>query len=54
VRAGRRPPRPGLAGDQAQLAHQLNLVHVIHGENGKATEVWASSSDPAGAVAFWS
>jgi len=33
---------------------QLNLVHVIHGENGKATEVWTSSSDPAAAAAFWS
>lgn len=33
---------------------QLNLVHVIHGENGKATEIWTSSSDPAGAAAFWS
>jgi uncharacterized protein len=33
---------------------QINLVHVIHGENGKATEVWTSSSDPAAAAAFWS
>lgn len=33
---------------------QLNLVHVIHGANGKATEVWTSSSDPAAAAAFWS
>jgi uncharacterized protein len=33
---------------------QLNLVHVIHAENGKATEVWTHSSDPAGAAAFWS
>jgi uncharacterized protein len=33
---------------------QLNLVHVIHAENGKATEVWTQSSDPAGAAAFWS
>lgn len=32
---------------------QLNLVHVIHSENGKATEVWTSSSDPAAAAAFW-
>jgi uncharacterized protein len=33
---------------------QLNLVHVIHAENGKATEVWTQSSDPAGAAEFWS
>ncbi len=33
---------------------QLNLVHVIHDENGKATEVWTQSSDPAAAARFWS
>ena len=33
---------------------QLNLVHVIHAENGKATEVWTRSSDPAAAAEFWS
>jgi uncharacterized protein len=33
---------------------ELNLVHVIHAENGKATEVWTSSSDPAAAAQFWS
>ncbi len=33
---------------------QLNLVHVIHAENGKATEVWTSSSDPAAAAQSWS
>jgi len=32
---------------------QLNLVHVIHAENGKATEVWTHSSDPAAAAQFW-
>jgi len=32
---------------------QLNLVHVIHSENGKATEVWTHSSDPAAAAEFW-
>ena len=31
----------------------LNLVHVIHSENGKATEVWTYSSDPAAAAKFW-
>ncbi len=35
-----------------QLA--LNVVHVIHTENGKATEIWTHSSDPAGAAHFWS
>ena len=33
---------------------QLNLVHVIHAENGKATEVWTHSSDPGAAAQFWS
>jgi len=33
---------------------QLNLTHVIHAENGKATEVWTQSSDPAAAAEFWS
>jgi uncharacterized protein len=32
---------------------QLNLVHVIHSENGKATEVWTTSSDPVAAAEFW-
>jgi ketosteroid isomerase-like protein len=32
---------------------QLNLVHVIHAENGKATEVWTYSSDPSAAAEFW-
>jgi uncharacterized protein len=32
---------------------QLNLVHVIHGANGKAAEMWTHSSDPAGAAEFW-
>jgi len=42
--------RAGRAGKQLQL----NLVHVIHAENGKATEVWTHSSDPAVAAEFWS
>jgi len=33
---------------------ELNLVHVIHADNGKATEVWTHSSDPAAAAKFWS
>jgi len=33
---------------------QLNLVHVIHAENGKATEVWTHSSDPVAAAEFGS
>jgi uncharacterized protein len=33
---------------------QVNLVHVIHAANGKATEVWTHSSDPGGAARFWS
>ena len=33
---------------------QLNVVHIIHSANGKATEVWTSSADPAAAAEFWS
>ena len=33
---------------------RLNLVHVIHSKDGKATEIWTHSSDPAGAAHFWS
>ena len=33
---------------------QLNVVHVIHAINGKATEVWTHSADPAAAAEFWS
>jgi uncharacterized protein len=32
---------------------QLSLVHVIHSANGKATEIWTTSSDPTGAAEFW-
>jgi uncharacterized protein len=32
---------------------ELNLVHVIRGQDGKATEVWTHSSDPAAAAEFW-
>jgi len=40
--------------ERAGKQFQLNLVHVIHAENGKATEVWTHSSDPAAAAEFWS
>jgi ketosteroid isomerase-like protein len=42
--------RAGRAGKQLQL----NLVHFIRAENGKATEVWTQSSDPAASAEFWS
>ena len=42
-----------ISAERAGKQLQLNLVHVIHAENGKATEVWTSSSDPAAAAAFW-
>jgi uncharacterized protein len=32
---------------------QLSLVHVIHSANGKATEIWTHSADPAAAAQFW-
>jgi ketosteroid isomerase-like protein len=40
--------------ERADKQLQLNLVHVIHADNGKATEVWTHSSDPAAAAEFWS
>ena len=40
--------------ERADRQLQLNLVHVIRAENGKATEVWTQSSDPAAAAEFWS
>jgi ketosteroid isomerase-like protein len=40
--------------ERASRRLQLNLVHVIHAENGKATEVWTHSSDPAATAEFWS
>jgi len=43
-----------ISAERAGKQLQLNLVHVIHAENGKATEVWTHSSDPAGAAQFWS
>ena len=33
---------------------ELNVVHVIHSDNGRATEVWTHSPDPATAASFWS
>jgi ketosteroid isomerase-like protein len=33
---------------------ELNTSHVIHAQNGKATEIWTHSSDPAAAAQFWS
>ena len=43
-----------ISAERAGKQFKLNLVHVIHTENGKATEVWTHSSDPAGAAKFWS
>jgi uncharacterized protein len=43
-----------ISAERAGKQLQLNLVHVIHAENGKATEVWTQSSDPAAAAEFWS
>lgn len=42
-----------ISAERAGKQLQLNVVHVIHGQNGKATEVWTHSSDPAGAAKFW-
>jgi uncharacterized protein len=43
-----------ISADRAGQQLQLNLVHVIHAENGRATEVWTHPSDPAQAAHFWS
>ena len=43
-----------ISAERAGKQLQLNLVHVIHAENGKATEVWTHSADPAGSAQFWS
>jgi ketosteroid isomerase-like protein len=43
-----------VSAERAGKQLQLNLVHVIHAENGKAAEVWTHSADPAAAAEFWS
>jgi hypothetical protein len=43
-----------ICAERAGKQLQLDLVPVIHGENGKATEAWTHSSDPAAAGEFWS
>jgi uncharacterized protein len=43
-----------ISAERAGKQLQLNLVHVIHAENGKAAEVWTHSADPAAAAQFWS
>ena len=40
--------------ERAGKQFALNVVHVMHTENGKATEIWTHSTDPAGAAHFWS
>jgi uncharacterized protein len=46
--------RVTISAERAGGQVQLDITHVIHGENGKATEIWTSSADPAAAAAFWS
>jgi uncharacterized protein len=43
-----------ICAERAGKQLQLKLVHVIHAENGKATEVWTHSADPGAAAQFWS
>jgi uncharacterized protein len=43
-----------ITAERAGKQLQLDLVHVIKADNGKATEIWTHSADPAGAAAFWS
>jgi uncharacterized protein len=43
-----------ISAERAGKQLKLNLVHVIHAENGKAAEVWTHSADPAAAAQFWS
>jgi uncharacterized protein len=33
---------------------KLNVVHVIHAKDGKATEIWTHSASPVAAAEFWS
>jgi hypothetical protein len=40
--------------ERADRQLQLHLVHVIHADNGNATEVWTQAFDPAAAAGFWS
>jgi len=42
-----------ITAERAGQQLQLNLVHVIHADNGRATEMWTHSSDPAAAASFW-
>lgn len=44
AKSGARWPRSAPNGRGRQP--QLNLVHVIHAENGKVTKVWTQASDP--------
>ena len=39
--------------ERSGMQLQINLVHVIHSEHGKVTEVWTYSSDPVAAAEFW-
>jgi len=43
-----------ISAERAGKRLQFKLVHVIHAENGKATEVWTHSADPGGTAQFWS
>lgn len=43
-----------ITAERAGKQIRMSLSHVVHAENGKATEIWTSTDDPAAAAAFWS
>jgi len=43
-----------ITAERAGKQYQDKLVHVMQVRDGKATEVWTQSSDPAAAAEFWS
>lgn len=40
--------------ERAGRQFQFDLIHVIHAADGKATEIWTHSTDPAAVARFWS
>jgi uncharacterized protein len=43
-----------ITAERAGKQYQDNLVHVMHVQDGKATEVWTHAGNPLAAADFWS
>ncbi|MGH3205762.1 MAG: nuclear transport factor 2 family protein [Streptosporangiaceae bacterium] len=43
-----------ITAERAGKQYQDHLVHVMHVQDGKATEVWTYAADPFAAEEFWS